>query len=181
VEDHDEANRTLVLRYLAAYGPASAPEVNRWWGIAGAGLKSILRELGDAVTEVDVDGHRGLIRSTDLRAIKATQPLHAHAVLLGPFDPLTVGAGLRERLIPAAHLKRVSRTAGWISPVVVLGGRIAGVWSGRVARDRYEITIDLFSKPNTATKRAVEAAAERVAAAYAATLRLEFAPVYRQP
>jgi len=179
-EDRDEANRTLVLRYLAAYGPASPAEVNRWWGVAGSGLKSILRDLGDAVTDVEIDGHRGLVRTEDVAAIKRARLADGDdgIRLLGPFDALTVGAGLRERLIPPKHLARVSRTAGWISPIVLIDGRAAGVWSGTSGRGRYEITIDLFSKPSAPTKRAIDAAADRVGAAVGAEATVAYGPVF---
>lgn len=51
--------------------------------------------------------------------------------LLPGFDPYVVGA-LRQldHLLPAPGLKaRVSRASGWISPVLVDGGRIVGTWT----------------------------------------------------
>ena len=43
-------------------------------------------------------------------------------------------------LIPAAHLAKVSRTSGWISPVVLYAGRVAGVWNS----DNGRVTVDAF-------------------------------------
>jgi Winged helix DNA-binding domain len=49
--------------------------------------------------------------------------------LLGGFDAYVLGAGTdAEYIIAAEHRAQVSRTAGWISPVVLHGGRVAGVW-----------------------------------------------------
>ena len=77
---------------------------------------------------------------------------------VGGFDPFIVGAGLREQLIPAAHLRRVSRTAGWISPVVLVDGVAAGVWDAVRSRDRLTVTIEPFSD---LTARDVRASVER--------------------
>jgi hypothetical protein len=179
-EDPAEANRALALRYLAAYGPATATEVNRWWGMTGSGLKTVLRELGDQVTEVDVNGWRGLVRTEDIDGIeKADLPRGDDGIcFLGPFDPLTVGAGMREHLIPAASLARVSRTAGWISPVVLVDGRAAAVWDSRRAGDGLTITVDLFGKATAALKKGIALAAERVAQAQGTTATVGYGRVF---
>jgi hypothetical protein len=91
------------------------------------------------------------------------------------FDPFIVGAGLRDDLIPAAHLKRVSRTAGWISAVVLIGGRAAGVWTSTMKGDRLSLTVDTFEEPADATRRAIQRAAERIASARSA-LEIAFGP-----
>ena len=181
-EDADEAHRTIVRRYLAAYGPASPAELNRWWGVTGGGLKPVIRELDDELTEVEVDGHRGLVRKEDVAAIEGAKPAReGEVILLGAFDPLIVGAGLRAQLIPAAHLTRVSRTAGWISPVVLIDGTAAGVWDVKRSGDRLTITIDPFGRLDRARRAGVEAAAERVAHANGATARVTYGRVFAAP
>ena len=94
--------------------------------------------------------------------------------LLGPFDPFIVGAGLREHLLPAAHLKRVSRTAGWISPVVLVDGRAAGVWDSTRTANGLTITVDPFEPFDRRRQAAVERAAARVAEAQGATAAVAY-------
>jgi uncharacterized protein YcaQ len=121
--DPDEALTTVLRRYLATYGPASTDEVRRWWGgLKSTFIRTALDELGGAVVNVEVDGAGGLLLAEDVETIEATEPLRGAVHLLGPFDPLIVGAGARDALIPPARYKRVSRTAGWISPVVLIDG-----------------------------------------------------------
>jgi hypothetical protein len=181
VEATDEAHRALVLRYLAAYGPASPAELNRWWGVTGGGLRPVLQELGGELTEVEVEGERGLLRTLDLSEIEAAKPPRDGVRLLGPFDPLIVGAGLREQLIPATHLNRVSRTAGWISPVVLIDGRVAGVWTSAREATGLRITIDPFGRPTARLRAAIAAAAGDVARAQGADPVTEFGPVFATP
>ena len=179
-EDPEAAIRALLPRYLAAYGSASVTEINRWWGVTGAGLKLVIRELAGELTEVEVDGGRGLVRTEDLDALAAaTLPPGDDGVrLLGPFDPLTIGGGLRAQLIRSTHLKRVSRTAGWISPVVLIDGRVAGVWDSARNGDRLTITIDLFLKQGRRERAAIERAAQRVATTQGSTAVIEHGPVF---
>lgn len=178
-EDETEALAKLVTRYLAAYGPATLREVLRWWGVSVvAVMKPIIAALGDALTEVEVDGVRAYVRTEDLDAIAATRPTTRSVQLVGGFDPFIVGAGLREQLLPPAHLKRVSRTAGWISPVVLVDGRAAGVWDSRRSGSRLTITVDMFERPGAALRSRLARAAEPVAQAMGATPVLELGRVF---
>lgn len=180
-EDQETALASLIERYLAAYGPATLREIRRWWGVARLEeVRPALDRLSDRLTEIDVEGTRAYVRSEDLDAI-ASAPARAGAVVMvGGFDPLIVGGGLRDQLLPAAHLKRVSRTAGWISPVVLVDGRAAGVWDSKRAGDRLAVTVDAFGSLAPAVRRAVGLAAERVAAVQGATATLKFGPVFTE-
>ncbi len=181
-EDPDAAIVNVLSRYLAAYGPASEKEILRWWGgLKPSLLRPALSALDGELTEVEVEGRRGRILTSDVEAIQAAEPLDEGVHLLGPFDPLIVGAGLRDALIPAAHLKRVSRTAGWISPVVLVGGEVAGVWASSQKGDRLELTVDLFGRSSGALRRAIAAAAERIAMAQGATAAVTYGPAYAAP
>jgi hypothetical protein len=178
-EDEVDALASLIERYLAAYGPATSQEIRRWLGGATVGaFQPAMALLAERLTEVDVDGARASVRSEDVEAIAATRSTKGQVHLVGGFDPFIVGAGLRDQLLPAAHLKRVSRTAGWISPVVVVDGRAAGVWDSRRSGDRLAITVDPFAQPDGTLRRAIEGAAQRVAAVQGATLELRFGPVF---
>lgn len=177
----DAALAELATRYLHAYGPASVAELVRWWGGQRNCFKDAVRGLGDRIAEVEVGGRRALVLAADIAEIEAAAPIPDEVLLLGSFDPFTIGAGLREHLIPAAHLKRVSRTAGWISPVVLVGGRVGGVWTSAREGSGLHLTIEPFGRPSRALKAAIEAAAVRVAAIHQLELRITFGPVFPAP
>ena len=120
----------------------------------------------------------GYVRTKDVEAIQATRPRKGTVVLVGGFDPLIVGAGLREQLLPAPHLKRVSRTAGWISPVVLIDGVAAGVWDSARSGGRLAITVDLFERASPKVRASIATAAERVAAAQGLTAAVAYGRVF---
>ena len=178
-EDPQTALAGLVVRYLAAYGPATLKEILRWWGASVvAVMKPLVADLGDALTQVDVDGTRAYVRTEDVDDLRTTKATSGDVHLLGPFDPLIVGGGLRDALIPPAQLKRVSRTAGWISPVVLVDGRAAGVWDGTRTSKGIAITVDPFEPFDRARRAAVARAAERVAAAQGLTGTVRYGRVF---
>lgn len=175
--DPDEALATLLRRYLRAYGPSTIAEIGRWWGDRAGAFKPTLESLGDEVVEVEFGGTRGLLLRDDLDAVRTTTP-DPTPILLGAFDPLLVGLGRRSWFIPAAHLTRVSRTAGWISPVLLTEGTVAGVWAGERRGSTLSVTVDPFDEPSARVRRGIERAAERVAAAHDAALDLRFGPAH---
>jgi hypothetical protein len=178
-ESETEALAKLVPRYLAAYGPATFREVLRWWGVTTVvTMKPIFEALGDALTEVEVEGTRALVRTQDLDAIESTRPRKGSVQLVGGFDPLIVGAGLREQLLPPAHLKRVSRTSGWISPVMLVDGRATGVWDSKRTAAGLAITIDPFDRVGPMDRTAMAAAAESIGAAQGVSVTVSFGRVF---
>ncbi|MBF6095348.1 DNA glycosylase AlkZ-like family protein [Nocardia cyriacigeorgica] len=144
VADVDLAARTAITAYLGAYGPAT-PEAFDAWLSRGAHRKTRVRgwfaDLGEQLTEVDVDGRRAYILAEHADELAATEPDDS-VHLLGAFDQYVLGPGTGDQeLLPAQHRAQVSRTAGWIAPIVVARGRIAGTWE---LTDADEVAVAMF-------------------------------------
>ena len=137
--DPDQAAATAIRAYLGAYGPATVETFSNW--VAGGWfskkrMRSWFADLGDALTEVEVDGTPAFILSEHADELAATKPTAAVRLLPG-FDQYVLGPGTKDgHVTPAARRGDVSRTAGWISPVVVAGGVVCGTWEldGTVVR-----------------------------------------------
>jgi len=56
--------------------------------------------------------------------------------MLGHFD--------KKHLVDQAHYKEVYRKAGWLSPVVLLGGRVVGTWSYKRHGSQLSLTVMPF-------------------------------------
>jgi hypothetical protein len=143
IPEPDEAAPAAISAYLGAYGPAT-PEVFDAWLSRGSLRKGVLRgwfaAMGDRLTTVDVDGQDAHILSDHADDLAATGT-STSVRLLGAFDQYVLGPGTSDRpLLPAEHRDKVSKAAGWISPIVVVDGRIAGVWE----LDGGEVSVSLF-------------------------------------
>ncbi len=139
----DEAAAHLITAYLSAHGPAT-PEAFDAWLSRGSLRKTTLRQwfsaLGDRLTEVDIEGRAAFVLTEHAEALAATVPTSS-AHLLGSFDQYVLAPGTGDTaLLPAAHRARVSRAAGWISPLVLVDGRIAGTWETAAA----ELAVTMF-------------------------------------
>lgn len=127
-----DAPRVVLRAFLGAYGPVTPQLFDKVWLSRGNTPKALLRhwfeELGDELAEISVEGERRLILAEHADDLLGTEPGDT-VRLLGPFDVYILGGGTTAtELIPAVRRGSVSRAGGWISPVVLRGGRVAGVW-----------------------------------------------------
>ena len=162
--DPATANREVLLRFLAANGPATPADVARWWGEQPAPARRWVREHADALTSVEVDGESGfVVRAEDADELAATPDAPAGDVVLLPgFDPWVIAPlSHRKRAVPAGHESDVSRTAGWISPVLVVDGAVAGVWEHEGVGSELAVTVRPFAPLDSAVRRAAQRHARR--------------------
>jgi winged helix DNA-binding protein len=150
----EDAAPNVILRYLSAFGPATPAAFDQWL-IRGVTSKPRLRQwfaaLGDRVREVDVEGRSLVVRAEDLPAIQETKPAPVVRLLSG-FDQFVLGPGTNdEQTLPPEHRAEVSRAGGWITPVIMIDGRVAGTWDSR----KGQIVTNLFTStpPLTATRK----------------------------
>ena len=127
----EDAARTVIHAYLGAHGPAT-PDVFDNWLMRKQSRKKDVRAWFAAAQEglatVEVEGVPMYVLAEHLDELLDTAPT-ASVRLLGGFDQYVLGAGTGATyLVPADHRSKVSRAAGWISPVVLYEGRVAGVW-----------------------------------------------------
>jgi hypothetical protein len=159
--DVDDAGPAAVATYLAAYGPAT-PEHFGQWLARGIVRKKRLREwfaaLGDRLAETEVDGEPMYCLAQDAEALAGATPSRAVRLLPG-FDQWVLGPGTDDRhVIPAGRRAAVSRQAGWIAPVVVVGGIVAGTWQADGAR----VAIEWFEEVRRPARSSVEAEIKRI-------------------
>jgi uncharacterized protein YcaQ len=170
----EAARREWLRRYLHSYGPASAEDYARWLGVRQVGrTRARLRDLGAEVTEVAVGGRRPYALAADVAELsRADAGAESPVRLLPAFDPYVLGHANRDHLVQAAHRPQVYRTAGWISPTVLAGGRVVGTWEHRMDSDRLEVRVTPFEALSGAARAGVEAEAERLAAFFERPLAL---------
>ena len=95
--------------------------------------------------------------------------------LLPGFDQYVVGAPRgAPAILPDAHRAAVYRPQGWLSPVVLDDGRMAGTWALERAKGAVAVTVTPFARRSAALRAGVEAEAERLAAFLGGPLALDW-------
>lgn len=167
----EHALEDLVLRYLAAFGPASVADVQAWSGLTG--LRDVVGRLRDRVVTVPASPTRpGGRPRTLLDLPDAPRPdpdAPAPVRLLADYDNLWLSHAQRTRVIDDAHRTRLQTPNGRLPAAVLVDGRVRATWAVERARtgsgraDR-RVTATLTVTPleplGTGHRRAVLAAAE---------------------
>jgi hypothetical protein len=148
----EEATKELARRFLTRYGPATREDFAKWFGAPSpAAPGRWIMALGDDVTETEF----GWMLGADVAACEAAQPSGV-VRLLPAFDQYVVAAPRDDRATRAPE--RIYRRGGWFSPVLLVDGVMAGVWS----RDGDAVTIEPFADVGRQSKDAAEAEAARL-------------------
>jgi hypothetical protein len=179
-EDPIVAALFVLRRFLRAYGPSTAAEFARWFAIEPAIAKRLFDDLRDELAPVDVDGERRWLMEADLEA--ATQTAPDAVQLLPHFDVYSVGSHPRQQLMPPGSpvaLASPGTAAGFA--VLLVGGRVGGVWERRPKGKRLRVRVDAHQPLSRRQRGAVSAAAERVAQVLELECELEFGEVPLRP
>jgi winged helix DNA-binding protein len=167
--DAEEAVPRAITAYVRTYGPTTVDSLSRW--LASATSKRKIRTwfgaLHDRMTEVEVDGEPAHVMTDDLDALVAARPTAAVRLLAG-FDQYVLGPGTKDgHVVPPARRAAVSRQAGWISPVVVAGGRVSGTWELKGP----DVQIAWFGEAGRPPKRALQTEVTRLSSVLDRDLR----------
>jgi len=174
--DPEQAARAVVRTYLHAYGPAPREQFQRWFGMTSpAEAARWIKALGDEVTEVDVEGSGGWMLAGDAAEAERAEPAGV-VRLLGGFDHYVVAAPRDvEAVLAPDRRQRVYRPQGWLSPVLLVDGRIVGVWSYELGGGRVAVEVEPFERVGADVRTAVESEAERLGAFLGAAAELHWA------
>jgi Winged helix DNA-binding domain len=161
-------------RYLRSYGPASTQDYARWLGVRVMGpINAAVTALGAELAEVRAGGRQLLALAADVDELRSGGGDDAAAVRLLPaFDPYVLGHADRDHLIAAEHRPLVYRTAGWISPTVLSGGRIVAVWEHQVDGAKLAVRVTPLARLSAAVRAGIRVEARRLAAFFDRTLAL---------
>jgi hypothetical protein len=124
----EQAEGMLLRRYLKAFGPATVADFSLWTGISLTGAREIWSREQAGFAHVNVDGWATTVLREDLDELVRTEIERPQIRLLPYFDSFLLGHKDRQHLVPMEHRPRVYRPQGWIAPVVLVDGNVAGVW-----------------------------------------------------
>ncbi|MDQ4149542.1 MAG: winged helix DNA-binding domain-containing protein [Actinomycetota bacterium] len=128
--DPEKALDFVIHRFLDAYGPATGEDFGHWWGVPPAEGKRLLRSFSSGLEEVDLGGSAAWVTRSGAEGLSRSPAPSKHVRLLPAFDTYVFAPrSHRGHTWPEGMHSRISRTAGWISPALIVDGGVAGVWS----------------------------------------------------
>lgn len=150
---------TLMLRYLAALGPASVMDAQKWSGLTRLG--EVFQALRRRLSVFHDAAGRELFDLPDAPRPDADTP--APPRFLPAFDNLLLSHADRTRVLPDAHVARVIR-GGMVKGSVLLDGFVAATWKLTPGRRSPTLTIQRFRRLSPAERTGLDSEAERLIA-----------------
>ena len=157
----------LLRRYARAYGPVTPQDFAKWTGNPMAEVKAAWAAVQDELVEVSIAGtpgvlSRGWLLRTDVKVAQNSLLKEPHVRLLPSFDPWVLGHADKNQLVDARYYKRIFRSAAWVSPVVLVNGRAAGLWSHKRQGKQLAVSIEPFEKFSKPVRTLIDAEAVRL-------------------
>jgi len=136
----DRSPDAMVLRYLAAFGPASVGDVQSWSGLAA--MRQVLERLRPQLRTFRDEHGRELF---DVPGAPLPDPASSAPVRFLPeFDNATLGHADRSRIIPEEHRPRVVTSRDW--RLVLVDGFVRASWATKREAGRTVLEVEPFER-----------------------------------
>jgi Winged helix DNA-binding domain len=156
--DRDEALAVLTRRYFESHGPATLQDFTWWSGLTVADAR---KGLDMVMSDFLSDPLKG--QTYWMSPQTATLKTKSKSVFLLPnFDEYLVAYRDRTAATNERYFKQIMKSGnGIFSPVIIINGKIAGVWRRSFKKNKVLIETNLFTPLNDPLKAAVAAASRR--------------------
>ncbi|RPK80823.1 MULTISPECIES: winged helix DNA-binding domain-containing protein [Streptomyces] len=120
------ALRTLVLRYLSGFGPASVADVAQFAMVTRTRARAALADLAGRLERLTGPEGEELFDLPGAPRPDGTEP--APPRLMAMWDSVLLAYADRGRVLPEAYRRIVIRANGDVLPTLLVDGYVAGVW-----------------------------------------------------
>jgi hypothetical protein len=149
----------LILRYLAAFGPASATDIQAWSGLPG--LTGVMNDLRPQLRVFRDERRRELFDLPDAPRPSEDTPVGPRFV--ADFDNLILSHADRTRVIADEHRRVVVTNNGQVLSTFLVDGFVAGTWKVSRIRKTATLTLSPFTPLSPPTKEELAGEGERLA------------------
>lgn len=156
--DKEDARARLARIYFSSHGPATLEDFTWWSGLTKTSARKGLEAIGDDFISEEINGHpywmSGALASADAKPA-------GNAYLLPAYDEFLISYRNRSRLIPdEENQQKAISNNGIFRPVIVVGGKVVGIWKRSIQKGRVLIEAEFFDRPADGTREKVEAAGQ---------------------
>lgn len=160
----DDARAALLRAYVRGFGPVTVRDAAWWTGMDAKRVRRAFDALEDELVDIGFEGGEGtwLMHAADVEELeRATITGGPHVALLPALDPLVMSYTDRSRFVSDEMRPFVFDAARNVAPVVLVDGRVAGVWD--VSRGPEPAVLVHLFDPDPVIAALVEHAARPIA------------------
>jgi hypothetical protein len=142
----------LVMRYLAAFGPASVIDAQAWSGLTRLG--GVFEELRPRLISFRDEKNRELFDLPD--APRPNADADAPVRFLPEFDNVLLAYKDRSRIIADKYRPLVYPTNGMIQPTVLVDGFVEAKWKVQVTSAKATLYVEVFRHLSKTERRGIK-------------------------
>ncbi len=160
--DQPAALAELAARYFQSHGPATLADFVWCSGLTVADARAAIARAAGRLERTEGEG----VAAWQAADVPPTPDGPPAAHLLPAYDEYFVGYRDRSAILDRRHDSRVVSSNGVFRPIILVDGRVAGIWkrASRPARGTPTLTLAPFEPLTAAAREAVAAAAARYSA-----------------
>ena len=150
--------KAVVLRYLAAFGPATPSDAQAWSGMSG--LREVFEELRPTLATFRDSRKRELFDLPD--APRPDEDVDAPIRFIPDYDNLVLSHDDRTRIMADAHRSRVTLKNLMVRATFLVDGIVAGTWKSERKRKAAVLVVEPFGTIAKRTRSEIEAEGEQL-------------------
>jgi hypothetical protein len=131
----------VVLRYLAAFGPATVADLRTWSGLTG--LREVVERLRPQLRTLRDESGRELFDRPDAPRPDPDSPVPVR--LVAPFDNVLLSHADRTRIMSDEHRKLIFDRGNMVFGGLLVDGFVRGAWRIERARGTATLTVESLS------------------------------------
>jgi phage anti-repressor protein len=145
----EEALAELAKRYFLSHGPATVKDFAWWAGLSLGDARKGLELVKSNFFSETIDEETYWFAETCNISQQHTPSIH----LLPAFDEFIISYKNRSASLPLEHHVKVVSNNGIFRPVIVLNGKVTGLWKKTLKNDKVMVETELFVPHNNETKK----------------------------
>lgn len=147
----DTSPEALVLRYLAAFGPASVKDLQVWSGLTR--LREVVERLAPQLRAYRDENGQELWDVPDAPRPDPDTP--APPRFLPDFDNVLLSHGDRSRIVSDEYRKRITTVNGMLPGTLLVDGFVRGIWKLQREKGTTTLLIEPFKRLSREDRAAV--------------------------
>jgi len=143
--------KTLIFRYLAAFGPASVTDIQTWSGLPK--LKDTLEKLKPELVVYRDEQKRELFDLPDMPLPDADTPAPEH--FLPEYDNILLSHSKRTRVVADEYRSKVYLPGLRVAATILVDGFVRGAWKVEKTKGTATLTIQSFDSLTSQNRAAL--------------------------
>jgi len=140
----DAALETLATKYFQSHGPATEEDFKWWSGLSAKDVKAAIEMIKPRTETAIVNKHTFLFMKDNSTNTTRKKSLY----ILPAIDEYVISYKDRSMLVTDTHRKNVFTNNGIFNPVIIFKGKVCGVWSRTIVKNKVSMSPVFFEEKN---------------------------------